>query len=174
VIIAIAGTFLISPPLLQLNDDSRVVPLTKFIIVGIMALMFIPLKAKSKKEDYKFWYRTAWITFILVLVIVPVYIISLSNLSVRHYHGRSLVIGRTMFSDAVKRKTDLARELSRTSINNETFVKASKGETFNIWPEAEIKNHFYYLSILYVASFILVGTFIIIVIQSIYCYEAKE
>lgn len=78
-----------------------------------------------------------------------------------------------MTVEAQEQKLRLAKDLNRPMVDNETFVKARRGETQYIWPEHELQERYFILSLLYILCFLLITAFILSVIQAIYCYEQK-
>ncbi|KAA2238825.1 hypothetical protein F0L74_21665 [Chitinophaga agrisoli] len=170
-IMAIAGTFLIAPPLLNRNDTSPVTPLTRFIIAGLIAIIFIVIKKRSAHKDYRLWYRVAIASFIICLVFIGLYAVTRNNWSVKFYNNKVLATGKTMFAEAVEQKKEVAKKLGLPFVDDELFVSAREGDTQLIWPIAEIRTHFYIMFCLYVLCVIGVACFIISIIQSIFCYE---
>lgn len=173
-IITILGTFLVTPPMLSYSSESRVESFSRFIITSLLAFLYIPLKGKSAKRHYISWYRVAGICFISGILAIAVYAGLLKNWSVRYYHDKVLVIGSNMFPEALENKLRLANELYPKMVDNELFVKSRGGETRSIWPQQELTVHFYLMSALYILCAILIGGFIVTIIQAIYCYEIKE
>jgi hypothetical protein len=171
VIFTIAATFMVATPLLQLNTNTRIDWFVKFLIACLIALFTIPLLKRSKRSDYKFWYRLAGFSFILTIIIVGIYAFLVINWSVPFYNDKRLVIGKTMSAEAQLRMTSLAEKLHRPVVDEETLVKARKGETHYIWPKAELQARYFGLIAFYILSFLLIAIFIISVIQAIYCYE---
>jgi hypothetical protein len=174
IIITIVGTFLVTPPLLSISSDHRIESFSRFIIASLLAFLYIPLKKKSAKSRYRFWYRIAAACFVAGLISVGIYTKLLQDWSVKFYGGKVLVIGENMYPEAEKDKVNVALELNRRVVDNETFVRARQGNTFDIWPKSELSFRFYLMSMLYILSAVLIGSFIITIIQSIYCYEGKS
>lgn len=164
VIFTIAITFMISPPLLTIEDSSKIDWFVKFLIACTIAIFTIPLLKKSNHTDNKFWQRFAYISFACMLLTIGSYTYYLNNWSVKWYFNKKITIGSTMNEEAKKLKLE-------EQINEEKLVKMRLGETTTIWPESEIKIRFYILNGLYILSFLLLAGFVISIIQAIYCYE---
>jgi hypothetical protein len=169
-ILTVAGTFLVPPPLLNVHSASQLESFTRFIVAGLLALLFIPIRKFSRKSDYRRWYRIAVISFILCVTSTIAYYILSDQWSI-NYYGKVLVNGKTMFTEAAENKKQLAAKLQRPMVDDETFIKARGGETQYIWPLSELKQRFYILSAIYVFCVVSIGAFLIAVIQSIFCYE---
>jgi hypothetical protein len=174
IIITIIGTFLVTPPLLSIGSDYRIESFSRFIIASLLAFLYIPLKKKSSKSKYRFWYKMAAVCFVAGLISVGIYTKLLQDWSIKFYNEKVLVIGKNMYPEAEKDKVNLAQELNRRMVDNETFVRARQGNTYDIWPKAELSFRFYLMSMIYILCAVLIGSFIITIIQSIYCYEGKS
>lgn len=164
VIFTIAATFMVSPPLLSIEDSTRIDWFVKFLIACTIAIFTIPLLKKSNHNDNKFWQRFAIISFTFMLLTIGSYTYYVTTWSVKWYYDKRLTIGVSMNAKAEKIKI-----IER--IGNEKLVKMRLGDTGSIWPEEEIKLRFYILHGLYILSFLLLSGFVISIIQAIYCYE---
>jgi amino acid transporter len=174
IIFAVAGTFMIDPPQLSVDGDIRIEWLVKFLIAALSALLAVPLLRRSKRSNGPFWRRFAVGAIIFGMLITGGYIYLVLNWSVPYYQGKRLVTGHTMTKEGEYGKRKLAVELNRPMIDNETLVKARRGETQYIWPQNELQSRFFLMCVLYILSFLLVTVFIISIIQAIYCYERND
>jgi hypothetical protein len=173
-ILTLAGSFLVTPPLLSFDAENRITPFARFMIAGLLALLFIPLAKRNTKRYYTIWYRTAIAFFVAAILSVILYAKLLHDWSVPFYGGQRLVIGKHMYASVVNRKLTLARELNKPMIDNELLVKSFQGNPSLIWPAHELRKRLYLLTALYILSVTFVGCFVVTVIQSIYCYEYKQ
>jgi len=171
-ILAVAGTFLVEPPLLTYSDASSVLPFTRFVIAGLTAILIIPAKKKSGKTDYRLWHTLSILFFIgFLLCAVRYYTMSL-NWGVRFYN-QTLVRGSNMLQEAAKYKDTVAVLLGKPSVDDGDMVKARHGETQTIWPIGELKRRYYIMVVTYIGTVVLLAVFLVAVIQAIYCYEKK-
>ena len=90
--------------------------------------------------------------------------------SVNEY-GKVLVTGKTMFPEAANDRKEFAAKRNRSTVDDQSFVRARGGDTQSIWPMSEIRPRFYILLAAYIVCVLSIGFFLISVIQSIYCYE---
>lgn len=173
-ILTVLGTFIVQPPLLNLAAEHKIDAFTKFLIASFVALLFIPLRKRSIKKFYPFWYKVAIVLFALSVFSIAAYSKLLNDWSVKFYNSKVLVIGSNMYPEAKEFKKKLALKLNRHHVDDETFVKARQGLTYSIWPKQELQNRFYIIAVFYMLCIAITGSFIITVIQSIYCYESKK
>lgn len=173
-ILTVAGSFLVTPPLLSFDADNRITAFARFMIAGLLALLFIPLTKRSAKRYYAFWHRLAIAFFVMAILSVILYAKLLHDWSVPFYSGQRLVIGKHMFAAVVERKLALARELNKLVIEDEILVKNFQGNPSLIWPVEELRFRLYLLTALYILCVTFVGYFVVTVIQSIYCYGHKK
>lgn len=169
--LALLSTFLITPPLIRLADESTIKPVVRFIIAALVALMFIPSQRYSSKTSYGAWLRLSVASFALAAITTVGYFLCVDNWCVDFY-GKTLVVGSHMTREASERKKELAGKLRKPFIDDETFIKSREGETQYIWPISEIRHHFYILVILYLCSALLLSFFIMSVSQAIHCYQS--
>ena len=169
-LVTVLGTFVISPPLLSAGGSSKMQGLTHFLVAGVTALVFIPLKRRSQKTDHSFWQRIAIFSFVSCCVLVFIYSWQYQQNTV-HFYDEVLVKGQTMKLEALKQKEAVAKQLGLPEIDEETFVKARQGKTQYIWPQQELESRYYLLLLFYLLSAITLLLFILSVTQSIFCYD---
>lgn len=170
-LVTVLGTLVISPPLLSINDSTKLQGMAHFFVAGSTALLFIPLKKKSKKSDYVFWRRVSIYSFIACCIFVLIYSWQHTNKTISYY-SEVLVKGNTMKKEAVKTKDSLA--LMAGMQNDDIYLLQSKlGNTKEIWPEKELERNYYFLYILFLLSALSLLLFILSATQSIFCYDRK-
>lgn len=169
-LLTVLGTFVFSPPLLYAGGSNKIQGLGHFLVAGITALIFIPLKRRSKRTDYRFWRIVAIFSFATCCTFVFIYSWQHQRNTVNFY-DEVLVKGKTMKLEALKQKKIAAKQLGLPEIDDETFVKTRQGQTQYIWSQQELENQYYLLLLLYILSAITLLLFILSAIQSIFCYE---
>jgi hypothetical protein len=172
-VLTVGSTFLLTPPVLSYAAASPAENLARFLIAALVALLFIPLKSKSDKANYRLWQKISIVTFIVSIGCIFGYIYLVDNSSV-DYYGKRIVIGKNMLSEAAADKQATAEKLGKPFIDDATFLKTRLGEPQYIWPESELKARYYGLSLLYILTFLLLAAFLITTIQTIECYEQKK
>jgi hypothetical protein len=172
-ILSITSTFIVKPPLLKVTAEGTTQSFVRFLVAAIIAFIFIPTKKRSQKKDYSFWLYCAGISLVIALVLTPLYNNLVNNWSVDFY-GSSLVKGKTMFSEAAIQKDSLAPVMNRPFIDDQTFVKTRLGDTQYIWPEHEIKDRYYKMTVLYILVILSYSIFLISITQAIYCNEKAD
>lgn len=172
-VLTVGSTFLVTPPVLSYSAGSPTKSLTRFLIAALVALLFIPLKSKSARRNYHLWQKISIIAFVVNIGCIFSYIYLVDKFSA-DYYGTRITIGQNMLPDAAKLKEITAQKLGKPFIDDATFLKARQGESQYIWPEHELKTRYYYLSLLYMLTFLVLATFLITTIQTIECYEQKK
>jgi len=170
-IFTVAATFMLTPPLLSLSEETKINWFAKFLITALIALFAVPMLVRSQKKDYKFWYRLAIAGLVLTLLSVATYTFLCDKWSVPFYSHDRLVIGQTMYEEVKPTADDYIKNYRGNYGPIEAFVKARQGATANIWPLEELQHRYDILNTLYIFTFIVVALFIISIIQSLYCYE---
>jgi hypothetical protein len=169
-VLALAGTFIITPPLMSYTEPSQVESITRFVIAAITALTFIPIKRKTGKMYYHFWQRLAILFFLLAMSSTITYTIAIDQLSEPFYNNTRLVKGNNMLLSE-KQLQDSLGMVRRIPVSDEEYIKQRAGMVSTIWPEAEVKNNFYLLASLYTLTIIFLCLFLVIMIQAIQCHN---
>ncbi|HTF29918.1 MAG TPA: hypothetical protein VK625_13790 [Flavitalea sp.] len=172
-VLAIGGTFIVTPPVLRYSEEIQTENLTRFLIAALSALLFIPLRKKSAFADYTYWYKLAIISFMICLASILLYSFLVERWSI-NYYDVTLVTGDAFKPEAAPLLERVKDNLHRTHLDINTLIKAVQGKTDQLWVIETLRNRFYKLSLLFLITFLLLSFFLITTVQSILCYERKK
>ena len=170
-ILTVASTFLITPPMLKFSVESKTVPLTSFLVAALSGLIFIPLLKKGSYKDYKLWYRCAIFSLIIAVASTASYNYYIDEWGVEYY-GSTLIKGDTLVNDASVFKEKTEKSKGR-EIGEEELVKMYSGQTDKIWLNTTLRKRYYLITTLYIFDVIVIGAFILTIIQAIFCFQSR-
>lgn len=171
-ILTITSVFIITPPVINYTDENGITPVTSFIVAALTAILYIPIRIRSRKKDYKLWYRISIATIILFIGTFAFYFQKSEHWTVTNYDVH-LVIGDNLVPEASTAR-DAVERTTGQSITDKDFVRYRPEHNDSLWPSALLKERLYILRITYVITLLLAATFIISILQAIYCNELTK
>jgi cytochrome b subunit of formate dehydrogenase len=172
-ILTVTGTFLIQPPAFGRDQDANYQMLLRFLIAGLLALFFIPIRRNSGKKYERFWRVISAVAFISSLVLLVTYIVIYDQWSVSYADTR-LTIGTHLLPSAQIKWASLPHTLGVPSMNNTLMVLCFEGKTGDIWPIEEIRSHYVCFAILYLLENLFFALFIISAAKAIDCNQNRK
>jgi len=129
--------------------------------------MIIPLKNRSRKKDYVFWYRNALLTFFMGLTLLTIYNGLIREWSLDFY-GVRVVKGASLVNEHQKRFIQIRSESKDLDIDK--YVKYMAGNTKAVFFEQDLKYRYYMLIATYTSTIVVVAVFMIVMAQTLFCY----
>jgi hypothetical protein len=167
------STFIVSPPLSDFNDQYDLKPLLRFLIAGILALLFIVMQKTSANRYHRRWLNFSIAAFTTGLLTGATYILLYNRWSVTVYDKR-LTIGSQLYPDAARAFAGLPAKLAKPHVDYADLIKTRACNTGSVWPVEEITSHYWMMALLYSIQIIIWSFFIASIIQAIECYQSKK
>lgn len=184
-IFTIIGFFLLQPPIGILDNDSWV-NFSKFVVSGIIGLMFFPLVKYSNGKYAAIWWVLSVVLLIGGIIVFLSYqdMMQEKTISIRPeiledtINGENIkfVIG-DIFNDTTLNA--LQTELNRKITKGEFIEKYAEGDfiydrIFSYWDEKEVKINSKKLNFIYLLSLSIFSMFLLTLIQSVKCQRRKK
>ena len=166
VVLGIIGTFLYPPPTEIAKDNEQWLGLAKFIIAGLLGLLFVFALRWNRKSDAGNW----WITGLIFLALSVGAFFAYNHLTTLWtcpcFDGR-VVIGRS------DQKTELGRSKNPDTSCRE-LLEDNQCIADRLWRDDSIKGNRFILAAMYIACMPLFTICIVAIIQAIFCMLQNE
>jgi len=164
-LMAVLSTFVLSPPIWNVNEDLVWQRFTHFIVALLVGLSFFPISIWSKRK-----YRRGWWILTVTLAILSVisffyYQSTRAEWSV-DYAGQRVVIGKTYTKDALDYKAEVLSKEKRL-ITDEELIMNYAGDLKSIWVAEELRQRRLALAAIYIALISFLAASIISLIQAL-------
>src|SRR5260221_2038266 len=125
-VLVVVSSFMMEPPQRSYFEENNSPEVSKFIIAALTAILLVQILRRSRKKEYKYWYRISIGSLIFGLAIFSCYKFMADRFSVNFYDTK-IVTGDTMFP-SMKHRKDSLELAKKIHITDSDFVKMCQGK----------------------------------------------